>query len=69
MASARYAAASSAVKRRSAARTSSRSPSARSDASGSGGSARVAITRRICGGRCSSRKATDSWISADSMTW
>ena len=57
IASLRYDAASSAVKRRSAARTSTSSPRARSRASGRGGSARLAITRCSCGGRWSSRKA------------
>ena len=53
----RYAAASSGVKRRSAARISTSSPRARNRASGNAGSARLAITRWICGGRCSSRNA------------
>ena len=53
----RYAAASSGVKRRSAARISTSSPRARRRASGSAGSARVVITRCSCGGRCSSRNA------------
>ena len=45
------------MKRRSAARTSTSSPRARSRASGSGGSARVLMTRCTCGGRWSSRNA------------
>ena len=65
----RYAAASSGVKRRSAARISTSSPRARSRASGSAGSARLAITRCSCGGRWSSRKAIPSWTSRASMTW
>ena len=60
----RYAAASSGVNRRSAARTSTSSPRARSRASGSGGSARLAITRCSRGGRWSSRNAIASWIVA-----
>ena len=49
----RYAAASSGVKRRSAARISTSSPRPRSEPSGNAGSARVVITRCSCGGRCS----------------
>ena len=51
-----------AVKRRSAARTSRRSPRARNVASGHGGSARPATTRRIPGGRCSTKNVIASWI-------
>ena len=47
----RYAVTSSRVKRRSAARTSTSSPRARSRASGRAGSARVLITRCTCGGQ------------------
>ena len=50
----KYASASSWVKRRSAARISTSSPRARSLASGSAGSARVASTRCTWAGRCSS---------------
>ncbi len=53
----RNAAASAGVKRRSAARSSVIWPRARNRARGSCGSSRVVITRCICGGRCSSRKA------------
>ena len=63
MASLRYAAASSAVKRRSAARTSRSSPRARKPASGHGGSARLATTRCSCAGRCSTRNSIDSCTS------
>ena len=38
-------------------------------ASGSGGSERVAMTRRSCGGRCSTRKAIASCTSGAWMTW
>ena len=53
---------SSSVNRRSAARTSVRSPRARSRASGSAGSARVLMTSRSCGGSRSSRKAMPGWM-------
>ena len=65
----RYAAASSGVKRRSAARISTSSPRPRNRASGNAGSARPAITRCTCGGRWSSRKAIPSCTSGASMTW
>jgi len=41
----------------------------RNRASGNGGSVRLAITRCICEGRCSSRKAIPSCTSRASMTW
>ena len=62
-ASLRYAPASSAVNRRSAARISTSSPRARNRARGNAGSARLAITRWTCGGRWSSRNAIPSWMS------
>ena len=54
--------ASSEVKRRSAARTSTSSPRARQRASGRSGSARVLSTTCTCGGRCSSRKVMPAAI-------
>src|SRR5712691_4581001 len=44
------------VKRKSATRSSVKWPPTRNLANGSAGSSRVAMTRCICGGRCSSRK-------------
>ena len=56
----RNSAASAGVKRKSAARSSVNWPRARNRARGSCGSSRVAMTRCICGGRCSSRKVRAS---------
>ena len=57
MTSLRYVEASSGVKRRSAARISTKSPRARSSASGSGGSAWVVMSRWSWVGRCSRQKS------------
>ena len=65
----RKSAASAAVKRRSAARSSVNWPRARSRARGRGGSSRVAMTRCICGGRCSSKKGKGLVNRLESITW
>ena len=67
--SVRNTAASSELKRRSAARTSARAPRTRRRARGNGGSRRVAMTRCSQGGKCSNRKTRAAWIDWDSMTW
>ena len=58
-----------AVKRRSPARSSTSWPRARSRASGSGGSLRLASTRCSAGGRWSSRNSIDRCTSGASTTW
>src|SRR5215210_3189352 len=57
------------VKRRSAARNSVSWPRARSRANASGGSARPEMIRCICGGICSSRNPTATWIGSASTRW
>ena len=67
--SVRYAAASAGENRRSAARTSTRSPRTRSRASGSAGSARVARTRCAFGGRWSTRNSIPPRTCGASIAW
>ena len=64
----RNSAASEGVNRRSAARSSVSWPRARHRARGRRGSSRVAMTRCICGGRCSSRNARASSTGSESTT-
>ena len=62
-------AASDGVKRKSVTRSSDKLPPPRSRARENCGSSRVAMTRRIWGGRCSSRKVRTVSTGLVSITW